>query len=264
MSASSVASCCCTTQTLKAASGPPRVCTGISGGLGTIGLVEGIWGYDLLTNEEIDGEERAYRFLMGTASLAGTTALIAGGVGWFRAKYAKPNAARPVEPAPAKPAEPSGPMKNPSGPTEQSANSARTNPYGYEPPKTPAPSTPTPVAPVATSTQSALTTAAQKANTSTGAGRGPVHGTKVHTAFEAEVNALRNANLTTEVSYLNGVRVRRGTPGAVRLDVVEGPVTAPTAIYDLKTGSAKLTPARIAEIQKHVPGGTNVPVIEIR
>jgi hypothetical protein len=48
------------------------------------------------------------------------------------------------------------------------------------------------------------------------------------------------------------------------VDVVEGPLNAPTSIYDLKTGGAKLTPARIREIQKHVPGSSNVPVIEVR
>jgi hypothetical protein len=45
--------------------------------------------------------------------------------------------------------------------------------------------------------------------------------------------------------------------------VVEGSVESPTAVYDLKTGNATLTPARIQQIQKHVPklpNGNNVPV----
>jgi len=117
---------------------------------------------------------------------------------------------------------------------------------------------------VPASTQSTLTSAAQRAHGTVGAGRGPVHGTRVHSAFAAEVNALGNPNLSTEVSYLNGRVVPRGTPGSVRLDVVEGPLTAPTAVYDLKTGGATLTPARIQQIQQHVPGGASVPVIEIR
>jgi len=45
---------------------------------------------------------------------------------------------------------------------------------------------------------------------------------------------------------------------------VEGDIYAPRAVYDLKTGSAELTPARIAEIQQHLPGGTSVPVIEVK
>jgi hypothetical protein len=114
------------------------------------------------------------------------------------------------------------------------------------------------------STQSILTSAAQRAHATVGPGRGPVHGTRVHSAFRNEVNALGNPNLHTEVSYLNGVEVPYGTPGSIRVDVVEGLRSAPTAVYDLKTGSATLTPARIAEIQRHIPGGTNVPVIEIR
>ena len=120
------------------------------------------------------------------------------------------------------------------------------------------------------STQSTLTSSTQRANATVGPGRGGPHGTRVHTAFEAEVQALGNPNLATEQSYLNGAWVRRGTPGSVRLDVVEGPVTAPTAIYDLKTGGATLTPARIAEIRSHLPNGGRlpdgslVPVIEIR
>jgi RHS repeat-associated protein len=116
----------------------------------------------------------------------------------------------------------------------------------------------------ALSTESTLTAAAARANATVGAGRGAVHGTAVHSAFEAEVNALGNADLATEVSYLNGQVVPRGTAGSVRLDVVEGPATAPKAIFDLKTGSAKLTPARIKQIQQNIPGGSNVPVIEIR
>jgi hypothetical protein len=59
--------------------------------------------------------------------------------------------------------------------------------------------------------------------------------------------------------------VTRGTRGSVRLDVVEGPLTAPTAIYDLKTGSARLTADRIAQIRSHLPEGyRDIPVIEVR
>ena len=120
------------------------------------------------------------------------------------------------------------------------------------------------VAPPAPSTQTTLTGAAGRAHITVGTGSGAVHGTKVHTNFETEVHALGNANLQTEVSYLNGQVVRRGTPGSVRLDVVDGPTTAPNTVYDLKTGSAKLIPSRIQQIQNHIPGGANVPVIEIR
>jgi hypothetical protein len=86
----------------------------------------------------------------------------------------------------------------------------------------------------------------------------------VHSAFEAEVDALGSANLATEQSYLNGNLVTRGTPGSVRIDVVEGPLDAPTCCYDLKTGSATLTPGRIRQIQGNLPGGADVPVIQIK
>jgi hypothetical protein len=95
--------------------------------------------------------------------------------------------------------------------------------------------------------------------------RGPVYGTRAHTAFAEEVNALGRSDLSTEVSYMNGRIVPYGTKGSVRLDVVEGSPTAPTAVYDLKTGSATLTPDRINQIRANLPGGgTNVPVLEVR
>ena len=116
----------------------------------------------------------------------------------------------------------------------------------------------------ATSLTDDLTAAAQRAAQSVGPGRGPVYGTKVHSAFEREVNALGKNDVHTEVSYLNGQIVPYGTKGSVRLDVVNGPVNSPNAVYDLKTGSATLTPARIQQIQSHLPGGNAVPVMEIR
>ena len=106
--------------------------------------------------------------------------------------------------------------------------------------------------------------AANRAATNIGPGSGPTYGTTVHNAFQREVDALGNANLTTEQSYLNGNPVRHGTPGSVRLDVVAGPLDNPTSIYDLKTGSAKLTLARIQQIQSHLPGGSTVPITEVR
>lgn len=53
--------------------------------------------------------------------------------------------------------------------------------------------------------------------------------------------------------------------GSIRLDVVEGDILEPQAVYDLKTGSATLTPARIAQIQENLPVGyQDIPVTEIR
>ena len=85
--------------------------------------------------------------------------------------------------------------------------------------------------------------AATRAAQQVGEGSGSVYGTAAHSAFKAGVEALGNANLRTEVSYLNGEVVRYGTPGSVRLDVVEYAADGRTilGVYDLKTGSAMLT-----------------------
>jgi RHS repeat-associated protein len=109
-----------------------------------------------------------------------------------------------------------------------------------------------------------LQTAANRAAETVGPGSGAVHGTAVHTEFQAEVRALGNKNLSTEVSYKNGAEVARGTRGSIRVDAVEGPKKAPQVIHDLKTGNAKLTSARTRQIQRHVPGGSKVPVKEIK
>ena len=50
-------------------------------------------------------------------------------------------------------------------------------------------------------------------------GFGHVAGTKKHAVFTAEVNALQNKTLATEVSYLNGEIVPYGTRGSIRFDV---------------------------------------------
>src|SRR5581483_2676180 len=56
-----------------------------------------------------------------------------------------------------------------------------------------------------------LTAAAGRAVETVGPGSGPLYGTAVHSAFEAEVRALGYTSLSTEVSYLNGNVVTRGT-----------------------------------------------------
>jgi hypothetical protein len=92
-----------------------------------------------------------------------------------------------------------------------------------------------------------------------------VYGTSVHSAFADEIAALGRSDIYSEVSYLNGEVVPYGTPGSVRLDAVVGDPLAPTAIYDLKTGSAVLTPSRIAQIRANLPAGfAEIPVLELR
>jgi hypothetical protein len=108
-----------------------------------------------------------------------------------------------------------------------------------------------------------LAAAASRAGNTVGPGRGPVYGTQVHSAFANEVRAFGNPNVRSEVSFLNGRIVDYGTPGSVRLDAVQfGPNNQVLSVFDLKTGSATLTPQRILQIQQQV--GSPVPVNLLR
>ncbi len=117
----------------------------------------------------------------------------------------------------------------------------------------------------AASTTEELTAAAGRAARKVGSGKGGAYGSRVHSAFRAEVEGL-GRGLGTEASFLNGRAVRYGTAGSVRLDVVEyGLDGTIKAVYDLKTGTASLLSQRIQQILSHLPGGgVGVPVIEIR
>lgn len=110
-----------------------------------------------------------------------------------------------------------------------------------------------------------LQRAASRAAQGIGEGNGLMYGTAVLSAFKAEVQAM-GGNLRAEVSYFNGVEVKYGTPGSVRLDVAEyGADGYIKAVYDLKTGSSSLTEARISQIRSQLPGGgAGVPVQEVR
>lgn len=71
--------------------------------------------------------------------------------------------------------------------------------------------------------------------------------------------------LSTEVRYANGVPWREGVPlkGTIRLDVVEGPLNNPTAIFDYKFGNAVLSPNRINQVRNGGGLGPNVPVLPV-
>jgi len=107
--------------------------------------------------------------------------------------------------------------------------------------------------------------AANHAQRVVGAGRGPAHGTRVHTEFARQVQRTSRGRIQTEVSYMNGSVVPRGTRGAVRVDAVRGRPERPKEIWDLKTGGARLTPQRIQQIRRHLPRGCqNIPIREVR
>ncbi len=72
--------------------------------------------------------------------------------------------------------------------------------------------------------------------------------------------------LSTEVRYLDGLPWQPGDPlkGSIRLDVVEGPLRSPTAVFDYKFGNAGLTTGRVNQIRAGAGLQSNVPVIEVR
>jgi hypothetical protein len=72
-------------------------------------------------------------------------------------------------------------------------------------------------------------------------------------------------DLFTEVSYQNGILVDFGIKDSIRADVVLGSREQPIAVFDLKSGSATLTLARIQQIRANLPVGyKNIPIIEVK
>lgn len=112
----------------------------------------------------------------------------------------------------------------------------------------------------ATDLASDLQKAANQALDIVGEGKGPVHGTKVHSEFGKMVDQIDG--VTSEISYKDGQVVPYGTKGSVRADAVAGDVNNPSKIYDLKTGNAKLTDKNIQKYNQNVPNSP--PVEEIK
>lgn len=69
--------------------------------------------------------------------------------------------------------------------------------------------------------------------------------------------------LNTEIRYLDGVP-NQGGLGSIRLDVVEGDLLNPSAIFDYKFGRSGLSPARIDQIRGVGGFADDVPIWEIR
>jgi len=86
----------------------------------------------------------------------------------------------------------------------------------------------------------------------------PLRGIVVHRLFQLKVIARGYA---AEVSYKDGQLVSMGTPGSVRADVIIGPISAPWAVVDLKTGLALFTPSRAREMSRHIPRS---PFVRVR
>jgi hypothetical protein len=86
-----------------------------------------------------------------------------------------------------------------------------------------------------------------------------------HSEFEALVSVSESKyGFTAEVSYMNGSLVNRGTPGASRADAIYGPLTAPIAAYDLKTGWSYMSVGQAKAYGANLPAGTPFAIIRPR
>lgn len=101
-----------------------------------------------------------------------------------------------------------------------------------------------------------------------GLGVGPVVGIHKHgyadrllARYQATFGDL---GLSTEVRYVNQQPWRPGQPvsGSIRLDVVEGPLANPTAIYDYKFGNSTLTPRRELQIRAQIGIGVQIVLVK--
>ena len=98
-----------------------------------------------------------------------------------------------------------------------------------------------------------------------GSGYGPIYGTKVHVIFANKIRALNRDDLKVEVSYFGGELADYGTNGSVRTDVVFGyNLEAPKAVYDLKTGGARLSQRQFKNYQDQFTNSPRIFGIYVR
>jgi hypothetical protein len=97
--------------------------------------------------------------------------------------------------------------------------------------------------------------------------RSSVFGTLAHSHFGRKVKALDLPGIGAdgvEQTWHLGDTARYGLSGAKRTDIyLRDQLGRPIAIYDLKTGNAQLTLARIRELRTAVGAG-NIPVIQLQ
>lgn len=97
-------------------------------------------------------------------------------------------------------------------------------------------------------------------------GRGPLYGIAVHTVFGLAVRFgnIRGIGPKDVETTWGGVDERYGSLGSIRTDVIlRNDVGDPIAIYDVKTGGARLTEARAQELRQAVAPGSRIPVIDL-
>ena len=97
--------------------------------------------------------------------------------------------------------------------------------------------------------------------------RPTIFGTLAHSLFAKKVAELDLPGIGQdgiEQSWESGTLIERIISGSKRTDIyLKNEFGRPIAIYDLKTGNAQLTPARIQELRDAVGAG-DIPVIELR
>jgi hypothetical protein len=100
-----------------------------------------------------------------------------------------------------------------------------------------------------------------------GGGSGPWYGTRIHLLFANDVK-LQNlpgiGNSGVEQSFSLGDIADYGEDGTVRVDVYMRDDTGNIiAIWDVKTGGAVLTGARVRQLRAEAGVGSEIPVIEL-
>jgi hypothetical protein len=95
------------------------------------------------------------------------------------------------------------------------------------------------------------------------------YGTAVHMGVKSKIDALHDPSLTTEVSILksNVDASRYGAKETVRIDIIEDRGDGTVCVYDLKTGRAFLSRARLFEIYDNVlrkHQASRIIVVEVR
>lgn len=103
-----------------------------------------------------------------------------------------------------------------------------------------------------------------------GTGYGPLNGVMIHKEFASRIKALNLPGIGVfgvEESYSLSEVARYGLHGTVRTDVIlrngrtrDAPILA---VWDLKTGSARLGPKRVRELRSQLGIDAGIPIIEI-
>ena len=103
-----------------------------------------------------------------------------------------------------------------------------------------------------------------------GPGSGQLYGVMIHRQFARDIRQLDLPGIGTfglEQSFSAGDTVRYGLDGSIRTDVIlraGRTVYSPIlAVWDLKTGGARLRPKRVSEIRNALGIDESVPIIEL-